>query len=171
MREKIKKGEENANVEELVKSFPTRELRLTEQSLLHKHYEALKIVATSDSPTLVIEDDALIYTDEQIDYIRKAIDVANKENVFVNLVNAPHEKDQSTEGRLQELSIARSYTTGAYVVNPSVARDLLKIFFPYSLPIDFHYQYLFKKANIRGYSISKDGVLNGSLGKMMESTV
>jgi len=157
---------------DLSRSMPKRPLKLAEHSLIHKHYIALCIARSRDVPTLIVEDDATISGLRQVKNILASIAIAEQEDVFINLVNAPHCWGKSfSDTNLYPVSIARTFTTGAYVVSPDTARKLVEGFFPYSLPIDFHLQRLFKILKIRGYTIGENGIENGSLISAVESTI
>ena len=151
--------------------FPSRMLSLAEHSLLHKHYEALRICAHSFKPLLIIEDDAYLHPMSRIDLLIQHIENPSASVGFTNLVATGWYKSTSFTSNFKRLGISQTNTTCAYVLSPEYARVLLKAFFPYSLPIDFHYQHLFFKLGLPGFTVANDFFINGSCSGLLASTI
>lgn len=151
--------------------FPPRMLSLAEHSLLHKHYEALKICSHSLKPLLIIEDDAYLHPYCRLDLLIQHIENSNVTAGFTNLVATAWHKSDSSTPYFKRFGISRTNTTCAYVLSPEYARILLEAFFPYSLPIDFHYQHLFFKLGLPGFTVVNDFFVNGSCSGLIPSTI
>lgn len=155
----------------LLPCFLPRILSLAEHSLLHKHYEALKLCSHSRKPLLILEDDAYVHPQARLDLLKQHIETHGASVGFINLVDAGWYKNTSSAPYFKRLGISRTNTTCAYVLSPEYARALLEAFFPYSLPIDFHYQYLFFKLGLPGYTVAADFFVNGSSSGLVSSTI
>jgi len=151
--------------------FPPRLLSLAEHSLLHKHYVALRICSHSRKPLLILEDDAYLHPQARLDLLTQHIDTLGASVGFTNLVATGWHKSFSSASYFKRLGISRTNTTCAYVLSPDCARVILEAFFPYSLPIDFHYQYLFFKLGLPGFTVAADFFVNGSSSGLMPSTI
>lgn len=172
LRDQWSRGLIDCNIRNIRESMPPRFLKLAEHSLLHKHYEALILASFEHKPTLILEDDSLIMHSDLMDNVLKAVEIASHNPSYINMIGSPVVEREPKEGtELHKLTLAMSFTTGAYIVSPLVARELISEFFPYSLPIDFHLQYLFKKLKVRGYTIGSGGFTNGSLASQIKSTI
>ena len=172
VRNALVQGSETINNSVFYNSFAPRLLKPSEHSLIHKHYEALLIASSSSLSMLVIEDDALINSSSEVEHILMSLKSSDNEPLFVNLVPAPHcTGNPKPNTQLYPTSIAKSFTTGAYILSPAIAIKLVENFFPYSMPIDFHLQYLFKLLSVKGLTSSTLGINNGSQTSQMSSTI
>lgn len=155
--------------------FPPRQLRLAEHSLLKKHYLALKFCVLKDQPLLVIEDDAIFNNDISIGFLDDSIKILNSTCGFLDLIGQPVAIKQGYSRpshliSVVSLPVAMTNTTCAYVIHPNLAKTLCERFFPYSLPIDFHLQYLFCKLGLKGLTVTRPVFKNGtSIGKLASS--
>ena len=154
------------------KLFEARPLSLAEHSLLHKHYCALHLCIENQRPLLIIEDDAYLDQDASLDKLVADAFSTTSSAGFYNLVaNFTSTPKNANLPLFRFHSKARTNTTCAYVVFPELAIILVESFFPYSLPVDFHYQYLFFKLGLAGFSANHPIFINGSSEGLEKSSV
>lgn len=159
-------------------SFKPRKLRISEASLVKKHYEALKIAAMSSTPTLILEDDALI-----VDPVKLA---ALCTNITINGSYTDLCADYKLRSRGRSIRLidslgnlhslyfhktAQTRTTCSYVLGPKVAKQIVQSYWPCALPVDLHLQYLLLKHKVSGYwgteilieHLSKSGIVESMI--------
>lgn len=151
--------------------YNARRLSSSEHSLLHKHYHALVYAANQEEPTLILEDDALLEKDSKVIHrLKKAMDKLCTKVGFLNLSKSFLLTGINAEEICTTHQVARTDTTCAYAITSELARSLTENFYPYSLPIDFHLQYLFCRLRRSGYTT--DSIFqNGSLAGNFKSTI
>ena len=138
----------------LPRSFKFRKLSPAEISLTFKHFSALKKIELSNEPGLIIEDDVLLDSNTN-ELIKESFKLCDKNFDYIDLgggCNLPlfhDDKPCRYDKRFKSLDTPRSRTTAAYILNPKTAKLLSDGLFPISLPIDWKYQFLFKKNKLR----------------------
>jgi GR25 family glycosyltransferase involved in LPS biosynthesis len=154
-----------------VNMYCPRHLSGSEHSLLQKHYQALLYASNQQAPTLVLEDDALLKVSSTDSLgLEQAMRSLCEEVGFINLSKTYLSDSYYSEYQFRRHRVARTDTTCAYAITPRLARCLIESFYPYSLPIDFHLQYLFCRLSKSGYS-TPSIFINGSLVGECKSTV
>ena len=160
--------------------LPERLLTLPEHSLLHKHFMALSIIANSSSDYIVMEDDAILSDCSFSGEVSLAVSsLSELSDGFLNLCFSSNQfspfrkqkKKGSNNSMIVYNSKAVTNTTCAYCITPKMAKFLISNFFPYSLPIDFHLQYLFYRYRVSGLSVTKPIFLNGSAIGTLKTTI
>lgn len=156
------------NFEELVKNkllfyyqkiinpswMKSRVLSPAEISLSLKHFFVLSKIKDSKSPALVVEDD-VIAKESTFVLLNKAFELCNKGYDYVDLgggCNLPLFKNDRNISNYKEfisLSIPRSRTTAGYIITPDAALSLANGILPLVMPIDWQFQYLFLKNNLK----------------------
>lgn len=142
---------------------------MSELSLLHKHYQFLKLASSQNYPSIVIEDDAWLENSNDVDHLMSKCDELDSDVGFLNLSLLNTAKQRAIP--LDIIQPARIETTCAYCIHPQVAQYLVEKFFPFSLPIDFHLQHLFCKYNLKGIMTQKSCFLNLSNQNVIQSTI
>lgn len=150
--------------------FPVRHLSRAEHSLLHKHYDAICLASESSQPLLVLEDD--IYLANQFNFIEELkAHIKNDLSIDLGFSNLLGIQDQLGPLEFKHLRRAVTNTTCAYIIHPELAGVLMEGFFPYSLPIDFHLQYLLTKYNASGSTVISSPFINGSNAGLLNSSI
>ena len=149
------------------KSFRFRNLSLAEISLTLKHYVALKKIADSKEPGLIMEDDIILKPESKL-LIEKSFLLCKNKFDYIDLGGGcelplfEEDKFLIDEGRFVKLKIPRSRTTAAYLVNPESALKLASGILPVSMPIDWQYQFLFLRHNFKVLWTSPPAFIHGS---------
>ena len=132
----------------------SRELSPAEISLSLKHFFVLSRIKESNSPALVVEDD-VIAKESTYEILKKALELCNKDYDYIDLgggCNLPLFKNDKSISNYKEfisLSIPRSRTTAGYMITPAAALSLANGILPLVMPIDWQFQYLFLKNNLK----------------------
>ena len=151
------------------KCFRPRKLTLSEISLTLKHHKALKEIEKSDEPGLIMEDD-IILRPESKQLIENSFLLCKSEFDYIDLGGGcdlplfKEDKQLKKYHRFIKLNIPRSRTTAAYMINSKCAKVLSEGLFPLSMPIDWKYQYLFLKNNIKVGWSNPSAFIHGSQG-------
>tara|TARA_B100000212_G_C27290205_1_gene496934 strand:- start:226 stop:990 length:765 start_codon:yes stop_codon:yes gene_type:complete len=136
------------------KSFMPRELSLSEKSLTLKHHLALEKIYESKEPGLIIEDD-IILKPESKQLIEDSYFLCKKNFDFIDLGGGcdlpifKEDKKINENDRFINLKIPRSRTTAAYMISSDCAKVLSNGLLPLTMPIDWKYQFLFVKNNLK----------------------
>ena len=151
------------------KCFRPRELTLSEISLTLKHHKALKEIQKSNEPGLIMEDDIFLKPESK-QLIENAFLLCKNEFDYIDLgggCDLPlfnEDMQLKNNNRFIKLKIPRSRTTASYMVNSKSAKILSDGLFPLSMPIDWKYQYLFLKNNIKVAWSTPSAFIHGSQG-------
>ena len=136
------------------KSFRFRNLSLPEISLTLKHYVALKKIANSKEPGLIMEDDVILKPESKL-LLEKSFLLCKSKFDYIDLGGGcelplfEEDKFLIDEERFVQLKIPRSRTTAAYIISPESALKLASGILPVTMPIDWQYQFLFLKHNFK----------------------
>lgn len=158
--------------------FLPRKLSFAEHSIFARHFHALRLAASFSAPSLVLEDDALISHPINFGFLVDVLDNANYQNYFLDctsnyiplLPSLLENKFHHGSLSFVKSKIALTRTLLAYSIAPHLSRLMLNFPSQYALPVDLHYQFLFKELAISGLSVtspvfehtSKTGVYESS---------
>ena len=151
------------------KCFKARKLSTSEISLTLKHHKALNDISKSNVPGLILEDDIFLKPESK-KLIEDSFFLCKNQFDYIDLgggCDLPlFNEDIKLKGnnRFVKLKIPRSRTTAAYMVNPKCAKILADSLFPLTMPIDWKYQYLFIKNNMKVAWSSPSAFIHGSQG-------
>ena len=151
----------------LPKWMKPRKLKLSEISLTLKHYSALKKIENFNEPALIVEDDIVLKADS-LDYLKQSFLLCSKKFDYIDLgggCDLPFYKDDrliQNTNKFISLAVPRSRTTAAYMITPAAAKKLAIGIFPITMPIDWQYQYIFKKMNFKVSWSYPSGFIHGS---------
>ena len=153
-----------------------RVLTPSEISLSFKHYFALKKISEQKVPSLVVEDD-VVSTGNTLGLIQNAFKLCLDGFDYVDLggiYNFPYLKNDiklSSNSKFISLGIPRTNTTAAYMIAPKTAKILLKNILPLTFPIDWQYQYIFIKNNLKVAWAKPPAFINGSMDGNFKSSI
>ncbi|WP_226414697.1 glycosyltransferase family 25 protein [Synechococcus sp. MU1642] len=150
-------------------AFPARQLTKSEHSIARRHLYALKMISNSQSPCIVLEDDAIVANENLFFELINFINDWKKQHIFFDLtdefipVNC-NEKRAFNSGNLKfsMRSIAITRTLMAYAIFPETAYQLYNSMKEYSLPIDMQFQVALKVLGLPGLSIINSPFSHGS---------
>ena len=151
----------------LPKWMQARKLKLSEISLTLKHYSALKKIEKFNEPALIVEDDIVLKNDS-LDYLKQSFLLCSEKFDYIDLgggCDLPFYKDDrfiQNTNKFISLAVPRSRTTAAYMITPAAAKKLANGIFPITMPIDWQYQYIFKKMNFKVSWSFPSGFIHGS---------
>ncbi len=149
------------------RSLKPRNLSPSEISLTLKHYYALKKISKTNEPGLILEDDIILKPESKL-LIKDSYTLCKNKFDYIDLgggCDLPlFKEDKKLKGnnRFINLKIPRSRTTAAYMVNSKCAQVLADGLFPLTMPIDWKYQYLFVKNNMKVAWTSPSAFIHGS---------
>lgn len=149
------------------KCFRARKLTSSEISLTLKHHKALNKISKSKEPGLILEDDILLKPESK-KLIEDSFFLCKNQFDYIDLgggCDLPlFNEDKKVKGnnRFINLKIPRSRTTAAYMVNSKCAKILADGILPLTMPIDWKYQYLFIKNNVKVAWSSPSAFIHGS---------
>lgn len=123
-----------------------------EVSVLLKHFTALLMLANSKSEYgFIFEDDVRIYSASKqvLHCLLQEINEHGLPDYFdvvggCGLEPSPEELHQASNRLLIPLKVPRTRTNAGYAISRNYAMRLISSFMPLTLPIDWHYQALFK---------------------------
>ena len=151
----------------LPKWMKARKLKLSEISLTLKHYSALKKIEKFNEPALIVEDDVVLKSDS-LDYLKQSFKLCSEKFDYVDLgggCDLPIYGDDrliQNTNKFISLAVPRSRTTAAYMITPAAAKELAIGIFPITMPIDWQYQYVFKKMDFKVSWSYPSGFIHGS---------
>lgn len=158
--------------------FPGRELTQSEHSVALRHIIAIEIIASSNSPCLVLEDDALVDDDKLLYCLLHNLSQHCKNRVFYDLSDGyiPIDMASSKLCRVDRLEyavrpIAVTRTLMAYAMSPPTAKLLMNSLVHYSLPIDMQLQSLLYQLCLPGMSLINTPFRHGSKAGFLTSSV
>jgi len=158
--------------------FPKRLLTQSEHSVALRHIYAIESVARSNTPCIILEDDALVRDEVLFHDLLQGLSSYTKHRLFFDLSDSyiPIGKTDYKTIKIGKLSystkpIAVTRTLMAYALFPEVARLLTNSLTCYSLPIDMQLQVLLSRLCIPGVSIINSPFRHGSKTNALPSFV
>jgi len=158
--------------------FRSRSLTKNERSICYRHIYAWHLAASRDCPVLILEDDIHINSMQKLTELLRFFRLVKLEFGYADLADNYIPITKNRDDRLlsktlniYQTSEPKTRTLSAYMVCPSLAKDLLAHSSCISLPIDMHLQYLLVKLGITGLYIEESPFSHGSKNGTLKSEI
>jgi len=156
--------------------FKPRVLNPAEISLSLKHLYALREIKKYNQPALVIEDD-VIAKPNSYELIQQSLELCSESYDYVDLGGGcdlhPLKKELPIKNyhNFASLSVPRTRTTAGYMISSDAANLLYNGLIPFIMPVDWQYNYLFKKNNFKVAWADPPAFIHGSQDIYYESSI
>ena len=156
--------------------FKPRVLNPAEISLSLKHFHALGEIKKSNRPALVLEDD-VISKPNSYELIQQSFELCSKSYDYIDLGGGcdlhPLKKELPIKNynNFASLSLARTRTTAGYMISSDAADILHDGIIPFTMPVDWQYNYLFKKNNFKVAWSDPPAFIHGSQDIYYKSSI
>lgn len=146
-----------------------RNLHLNHLSNALKHMEALEKAASSNKPSLIIEDD-MIFNDNIVESI-KSILKNHPKDADVVFLGLPSIKETTSVYQNVRETFPILPCCDSYIIMPSAARKLFDALLPIKFSTNVQLSYLFKKLDMNVVSIVPNVFVDGSKFGLYYSTL
>lgn len=161
------------------KVFPGRELTISEHSIALRHIKAIKEISKEPDTCMVLEDDAMIKSYENISKLVKMVLQGYEKVTFFdlcdNFIPIPKSNNlfrKSIDGLdIVKHPIAITRTLMAYAINAKTANIIYNGIKHYSLPIDMQLQAIISEKQIPGFSVTSPLFIHGSKSGEFDSAI
>ena len=147
---------------DVLKYFLPRKLTSVEHSIYSRHFHALRLASSFSGRSLILEDDALISHMANFSTLVDFLDSPSYEDSYLDcssnyiplLPSLLKKKYNYKSLAFVKANIAFTRTLLAYSVSSGLSKLMLDFPCHYALPVDMHYQFLFWRLGISGFSLT-----------------
>ena len=149
-----------------------------EISVLFKHYYALSTIAEGTESFGMIMEDDIFLKPSSVALLRKSIAAfTNSPGNYLDVAGGAgllpdigQELSRDSLNNIIQLDPPRTRTNACYIISKALAKEIVSLYFPLCLPIDWHLQRLFLKvSNISCFWTIEEPLIHGSENGLIKS--